>query len=99
MAFSAVGRFLGPGALHETGRATCHRHGRLLDQSGHGHSGRMVGKVDLPFCDQSPRVVNGRVVHPHCCSQLREPLVLSELDRALGRHHKVCLFPCLLFSW
>jgi hypothetical protein len=55
LGFSAVGRVLGPGAPHETRRATCHKHGRLLDLSGHEGSKRMVGKVDWPSYDQSPR--------------------------------------------
>jgi len=75
---------LGPGALLETGRATCHRRGRLLDQSGHEDSGRMVGKVDWPFCDQSPRVTSINNYSRHLLSNWRANMDLQLIGNSLG---------------
>jgi len=41
----AVGLSCDRASMHGTGRTMCHKYGRLLDQSGHKDSGRMVGPV------------------------------------------------------
>jgi hypothetical protein len=45
----AVGLSCDRASMHGTGRTMCHKYGRLLDQSGHKDSGRMVGKATGHF--------------------------------------------------